>query len=46
VLVYADVLEDVIDDVIVKVGYGVIQSSPACSSVRDLIEQYEELCVK
>jgi hypothetical protein len=44
--VYAEVLEDILEDVIVKIGNDVIQPSPGCNSVRDLIDQYEELWIK
>jgi hypothetical protein len=44
--VYAEALEDILEDVIVKVGNDAIQPSPGCNSVRDLIDEYEELWVK
>lgn len=43
--IYAEELEDVLEDVIVKVGNDAIQPAPGCNSIKDLIEQYEEIWI-
>jgi hypothetical protein len=43
--IYAEELEDVLEDVIVKVGDDAIQPAPGCNSIKDLIEQYEEIWI-
>jgi hypothetical protein len=45
VSIYAEELEDVLEDVIVKVGGDAIQPAPECNSIKDLIKQYEEIWV-
>jgi len=43
--IYAEELEDVLEDVIGKVGDDAIQPASGCNSIKDLIEQYEEIWI-
>lgn len=45
VSLYTDELEEIFEEAVVKLSNDAIRQIPACSSIRDLIEKYEEMWI-